>query len=151
MQLRLEDITRSYLNACCRDLLWILPTHHRSSRFAKINPEDYTIQFLHRTVYDFLGTTEMNEILDRFVPKHFHEDTFLLDVAVACLKVYIGRNRLYDDTLHPVRRFCNTIRPYLPIMPAKAPFKHNSSPGMSLIEGLSCQYFETFYDESDRI
>ena len=78
-------VLRQYLCACCKDLLWIAPAGFDEN----LGPFEYKVEFLHRTVYDFLSTTEMMDLLGTNVPKHFNEQTFMLDVTVASLKVLI--------------------------------------------------------------
>ena len=78
-------VLRQYLNACCKDLLWVSPAGFDEN----LGPFEYKVEFLHRTVYDFLSTNEMMKLVDANIPKHFNEQTFMLDVTVASLKVII--------------------------------------------------------------
>ena len=47
------------------------------------------VSFLHRTVYDFLRTDEVESVIDRSVPEHFREDTFMFQLQLARLAVIL--------------------------------------------------------------
>ena len=79
--------TRTFLSATCKDLLWIpkeksldsLDPHQQSGQKVQI-------QFLHRTVYDFLSTDRMQALLETVVPAHFCDRRILYLLNLARLK-----------------------------------------------------------------
>jgi hypothetical protein len=52
----LAERARSFLGACCKDLL-ILPFARQDAKAFSADPSRLKVQFLHRTVYDYLRTT----------------------------------------------------------------------------------------------
>lgn len=144
------NIIRAYLNACCKDLLWVSVMHEHGDEVADdCSADDYTVHFLHRTVYDFLKTSEMNNILERFLPEHFQDGAFLIHVTIACLKVHFKDPR-HGHKEYPFERFQDAIASVLPDFRTVVSTKTTpAEQTTSAIEKLSCQYSETFYDKSD--
>lgn len=78
------DRTRNFLNACCKDFLHIpsldFPALVRSNPLRDV-------QFLHRTVYEFLTSDDMAYVLNERVPPHFNDVDFPARVALARVKL----------------------------------------------------------------
>lgn len=73
----MKELT-SFLEETCKDLL--IPTK-KSSRHS-----EWEIQFLHRTVYDFLSDSSINTRLERDAPEHFSDPGFVAELArLRCL------------------------------------------------------------------
>lgn len=64
--------TKAFINASCRDFLSVTGR---------------TVWFLHRTVYDFLSTTMVQDLLDAQVPPTFTNPRILLHIRLARCKV----------------------------------------------------------------
>ncbi|KAK4541520.1 hypothetical protein LTR36_007966 [Oleoguttula mirabilis] len=73
--------TQVMLSAACKDLL-CLPLVSNSHTLDAEN----RVQFLDRTVYDFLQTTEMYQTLEERVPAHFRDSRILHLISLARLK-----------------------------------------------------------------
>lgn len=90
--------TRKFLNACCKDFL-----HFPSlddPLLMKTNPL-HAVQYLHRTVYEFLTSDDMGHILNRYVPEHFLQPIFPAHVALARSKlVPMDRPKLCRYCVH---------------------------------------------------
>jgi hypothetical protein len=90
--------TLAFLRGCCRDLLDCpLPPASISAN----DPDDFmdtSIEFTHRTVFDYLHTPEMQVLLSKYTPVHFKDARFSnsLDVA-ACRMVVIDPQDLYGS------------------------------------------------------
>ena len=74
--------TRLFLSAACKDLLWI----PKSDNIQDYDPSlevHTTVQFLHRTVYDFLCQEPMQKTLSQHIPSHFEDSRIfhLLNLA----------------------------------------------------------------------
>lgn len=86
----MSNVTKKHLNACCKDFLFVTGS---SSPSAVDDPKgcsldhDHRVEFLHRTVYDFLHSSEMREVLDKETPAHFHDALFPTHVALIQDKV----------------------------------------------------------------
>jgi hypothetical protein len=72
---------RQYLNARCKDLVEI-----NTSDQAGIPLLRYRVEFLHRTVRDFLATKDMHNILESMIPAGFNARVSLCRVLLAQLK-----------------------------------------------------------------
>ena len=85
--------TKRSLMASCKDLLQ-LPIHKfplikwKGSSF---DTQMLKVEFLHRTVYEFLKGDAMAPILDNRTPPHFRSQEFLHHLTLACLK-YVPSN-----------------------------------------------------------
>jgi hypothetical protein len=122
--------TVKHINACCRDFLCVLSLtaqihgHSKGSPRCESRMHDARVEFLHRTVYDFLHLDDMHKLLNRNVPAHFKGQTFLLNVAIACVKVIIcddGRTKVDVGS-----GFVDTVFTTLPATPPRQS-KRNSS------------------------
>ncbi|KAK4556189.1 hypothetical protein LTR86_006886 [Recurvomyces mirabilis] len=51
------------------------------------------IQFLHRTVYDFLVTDSVQEMMRKHVPEHMYHDVFVTELAIANVKLVLASER----------------------------------------------------------
>ena len=77
-----------FLSACCKDLLWVphVSPYIGSLEGRRHSPIRVTkVDFLHRTVYDFLCTDYMQVMLNERVPNHFKDGRInhLLNLAQA--------------------------------------------------------------------
>lgn len=76
--------TKKRLNACCKDLLGF--TEHHTGRKGDVCR--CRVEFLHRTVYDYLLESEaINNMLNEKAPSFFQDDGFLFNVWLGCFKV----------------------------------------------------------------
>ena len=98
--IRMTAVTRKHLNACCKDLLYI--------------PGDAArVEFLHRSIFDFLDSGEMSRLFSRNVPDFFNHEDFVFHINLSCLKVFTDHGNL----------------PYLPFNP-----KHFSNARLCVAE-----------------
>jgi hypothetical protein len=85
------------LNAWCRDFLEI-SIDKSESTFLK-----YKVDFLHRTVRDFLKTKEMDDFLQENTPVHFNVRVSLCNAILALIKAMpIERESDFEDNLNPL-------------------------------------------------
>lgn len=86
----MAETTKRYLNACCKDFLHVtggsLGPEQLEVRGCALdhNPR---VDYLHRTVYDFLHSAEMQQFLGNEIPEHFNRPDFRTCVALAQGKV----------------------------------------------------------------
>jgi hypothetical protein len=81
--------TRRFLGACCKDFLHLKPQRITVEH----NPTEFSeVEFLHRTVHDFLMSEQMRHIIDENVPAHFKNILFPLQMALARLKMATDRS-----------------------------------------------------------
>ena len=82
--------TRSFLNAVCKDLLCI-PNQDSAEQYDPAAPDGSSVQvqFLHRTVYDFLQTEDIQNALHTHVPHHFKDTRIFHLLNLARLKVIL--------------------------------------------------------------
>ena len=66
--------TKAFINASCRD-------------FLSVSASGQDVDFLHRTVYDFLSTTMVQNLLDTQVPPIFKNPRILLHIRLARCKI----------------------------------------------------------------
>lgn len=93
--------TRRFLGSCCKDFLHLQPRSDVSQ-----------VEFLHRTVHDFLGSAEMRLTIDDNVPAHFTDPLFPLHVALARLKIVTGRYLLlWQHTIDALAKTLESIEP----------------------------------------
>jgi hypothetical protein len=89
------NTTVKHLNAVCKDFLCVSSPVTKelkgnATSYAYANQvHNLRIEFLYRTVYDFLRSDEMNHLLNDVVPAHFTTDGLLFDISVACVKIII--------------------------------------------------------------
>jgi hypothetical protein len=75
---RMLDQTANFLDETCKDLL----TVNRDRR----SSESSRVEFLHRTVFDFLSDNRVDVDLERRAPKHFSDKDFIFDLSrLRCL------------------------------------------------------------------
>lgn len=82
----LEDIermvgqTRRFLEEACKDLLVVVDRRRPQSPFyrLKFSEMEWDVQFLHRTVADFLGNDPVKSAIERHSPAHFSDESFLV-------------------------------------------------------------------------
>lgn len=82
--------TETFVSESCRDLLdtsELQDIIHKANDNAGWRIVAYGVNFAHRTMYDFLRTREMQELLDRHKPQAFHRKDFWLKLAIAGAKV----------------------------------------------------------------
>lgn len=83
--------TKTFLNAVCKDLLY-LPMPH----------EGYTggtkVEFLHRTVYEFLESGEMRPQIEAGTIPHVRSVNFNMSISLARLKFIESKDRFFRDT-----------------------------------------------------
>ena len=75
--------TKRFLNACCKDFLY-LSNANLEMRDDGVAEQ---VDFLHRTVYDFLQNDDVSALLNTNVPLHFKEKIFLPQLALARSKI----------------------------------------------------------------
>lgn len=128
--------TKKHINGCCKDFLTI---SERSNCEA-------SVQFLHRTVYDFLSSDEMTKLLNEHVPTHWRNKMFLLNVALACVKVAIRENDWPKDEQDKiVFGLVKTILKALPATPPKRGQRNYQAyfAAMTEIDIVGCEYVKT--------
>lgn len=79
----------NFLRGCCRDILYVPP---QPSHVVGLGKEWHafmytTVDFSHRTMFDYLHTPEMQLLLDRHTPAHFKDDLLTLKLDVATCKM----------------------------------------------------------------
>jgi len=79
----------AFLQGCCRDILYVPP---QPSEIAALGNEWHsfmytTVDFSHRTMFDYLHTPEMQLLLNEHTPDHFKDALFLLKLDVAACKM----------------------------------------------------------------
>lgn len=62
--------TRRFLNACCKDFLHMPTIAFKDSAWDRVSLFKHQIEFLHRTVYDFLDSGDMLELLNENLPSY---------------------------------------------------------------------------------
>lgn len=72
----MRNDTRVFINASCRD-------------FLSVSPVGRNVTFLHRTVYDFLSSAEIQNLLNTNVPPIFQDPKFLLHIRLARCKIFL--------------------------------------------------------------
>lgn len=88
--------TRSYLEETCKDLL-------------VLHEEERKVDFLHRTVFDFLVDSSVGLLLEQRAPFHFEHDTFIIDLAKLRV-MYLLREEHPPDTACVMRDHAELIQ-----------------------------------------
>ena len=89
--------TRRFLSACCKDFLHLKPLQE------DLPTEFGQVEFLHRTVHDFLTSEQIRHLIDKNVPAHFKHVLFPLQMALARLKVVTTRSfALWQNTIEAI-------------------------------------------------
>jgi hypothetical protein len=83
---QMKDDTIAFINASCRD-------------FLSVSASGRMVDYLHRTVHDFLSTAAIQALLDAQVPSTFQNPQFLLHVRLARCKI-LTRSYLRSSTMH---------------------------------------------------
>ena len=84
----MHDNTKRILDQACKDILKKGPQLSRSIILDRSGTIDRcSIEFSHRSMYDFLMTPEMQTLLNKHVPSHFLEDDFMLRLGIAYTKL----------------------------------------------------------------
>lgn len=78
----MADSTRLWLDKSCLDLLRVNRNPSESNQILS-----HTVEFLHRTVFDFLQSGEMTDMLTVRTPPDFQDPRFVARLALARLKV----------------------------------------------------------------
>lgn len=63
--------TKAFLEETCKDLLVIYKVKHEQS---------YNVEFLHRTVFDFLSENPASLPIEKHAPAHFSDESFAMDL-----------------------------------------------------------------------
>lgn len=98
------DQTRRQLNGRCQGLLEVVMDRSLDDLYR------YRVDFLHRTVHDFLQSEDMKELLWKFLPESFDVNLVMLKVSLALLKTWPQSEEdlakpgqlqdLLDDAIH---------------------------------------------------
>lgn len=86
----MSEATRKHLNACCKDFLFVTEAPQAQALHGLQGcslDNNHKVEFLHRTVYDFLRSPAIQELLNQEVPRHFHDILFPVHVALTQNKV----------------------------------------------------------------
>lgn len=86
--LKLAERARSFLGACCKDLL-ILPFARQDATAFSVDPSRLKVQFLHRTVYDYLRTTNRIQSFSEQVPPCLRDGSGFHLLNMAKLKFHL--------------------------------------------------------------
>jgi hypothetical protein len=93
---RMMQETEIFLGECCRDIpdasrLQCMIAMAVERPFELVNDYD-GVGFTHRTIYDFLKTREMQELLDKPTPQTFQSKYFWLEIIIAGAKALLKRS-----------------------------------------------------------
>lgn len=92
--------TEKFLDASCKDLLKVTKRGLRDEgigeRYVRNFAVKNLVEFMHRTVYDFILTENMQVLINSRIPKHFHDATFRARIALARAKT-IPSDEFSDD------------------------------------------------------
>lgn len=81
--------TRTFLSACCKDLLVVnIPRDSTAIEACAADPCTVKVQFLHRTVFEYLGTPERQSQLRQLVPKCYKDGSVFHILNIGKLKYY---------------------------------------------------------------
>ena len=87
--LRMYEDTRTFLSACCKDFLCLRPLRAGFDNSFKYG----RVEFLHRTVFDFLENEDMKQLIDGNIPAHFKHRLLLSRLALAHIKLMPNEER----------------------------------------------------------
>jgi hypothetical protein len=79
--LSMAELTRKFISATCKDLLQLKVPDNRYFDYSKLE-----VQFLHRTVYDYLRVGDIVESIDKKLPKLFSNRNLHEHLTLAQLK-----------------------------------------------------------------
>lgn len=80
--------TQSFLGACCKDLLSLAIPSDRTLRMCAEDPTQLQIQFIHRTVYEYIRATGYDQLLEQRVPTCFKDESVFHILNLGKLKYY---------------------------------------------------------------
>lgn len=81
--------TRKFLSACCKDLLIVdIPRTQRYIQTCAADPARVKVQFLHRTVFEYLQRSSHRQWLEEAVPQCFKDKSVFHLLNAAKLKIY---------------------------------------------------------------
>lgn len=81
--------TRTFLSACCKDLLVVnVPCDSNAIEACATDPCTVKVQFLHRTVFEYLGTSDRQIQLQRLVPDCYRDGSVFHLLNMGKLKYY---------------------------------------------------------------
>lgn len=88
----MESKTKRYLNACCKDFLHFVGSDYEPQTRLRncLLEHQGKVEYLHRTVYDFLQLVEIQRLLEEAVPEHFNNERFATLVALQRSKLQSG-------------------------------------------------------------
>ena len=98
--------TQKRLNACCKGLLEINPT--AGDHFPKVD-------FLHRTVRDFLRIPEMQKLLDKWTSEDFDEQIAICE-AIVCVVKTTPQEESYFQSYGPITNLLSTLLAHIKIL-----------------------------------
>jgi hypothetical protein len=142
-------VSRDYLNACCKDLLWI-STPAGQADHSHNGCERFEVQFLHRTVYDVFGDNGDERNIGSICSKPFSWRRILAQSHDGLSEDFFSREGLHDESMYPFWRFREALSSFLPLMHTDTPEKQDvPRPLINGIDKLSCAYLHSFCDVSD--
>lgn len=80
--------TQTFLSASCKDLLYLPPS-------SKVYAENAQVEFLHRTVFEFLESDTMKAQIEAGTMLHVRERHFNMSMAVARMKFVDNKYKLF--------------------------------------------------------
>jgi hypothetical protein len=102
----ISEKIRKHLNARCKDLIEV---HHTIGRDPTINVFWFRVEFLHRTVRDFLMTKDMHDFLQSRSPAGFDANASLCRVSLALAKAYPGSMHLERSDPDEINLFLDLL------------------------------------------
>lgn len=81
--------TKGFLSQSCNDLLLLSD-----------KPNNPSVRFLHRTVFDFLNNFSENHRIHQMSPRHFDDDGFLESLSACCSSYELLRSNTDCDTIN---------------------------------------------------
>lgn len=101
---RMVETTRRFLSQTCRDLLVIVPTLD-----ARETPLHASVEFLHRSVFDFLNSHDIKLEIENSSPKHFDDVNFLNELSIMCQLCLLREpglcDRMHSASNHAIDRY----------------------------------------------
>lgn len=85
--------TRKFISACCKDLLYVPKPPPAKGSDEQTYITQYKVEFLHRTVYEFLDAGEMRERIQSRSIRHMYHSNFDTLLALARLKVVPSKSK----------------------------------------------------------
>ena len=92
LEMRISE-TRTFLSAVCKDLLWLPKAEDIRQYYpmdcSPADPPIIRVEYLHRSVYDFLKADNIQAMLKSHVPAHFDDGQIFHQLNLARLKLAI--------------------------------------------------------------